>query len=73
MSMCNCCLLRCLGLSGNAEYCGRLCSAANTDGVLDKEVPDDNVPDEDVSDEEGTRVDENADTIGGSVRCTTSQ
>jgi len=35
MKRCSSGLLRCLGLSGSAEYWGRLCSAVNTDSVPD--------------------------------------
>jgi len=57
MSMCSYSLVRYLGLSGIAEYYGRLCSTANTNSVPNKV---------------GTSEDANTDAIGRSVRCTTS-
>jgi len=44
-------------LSGSAEYCWRLCSAANTDSVPNKEGTCG------VLDEEGTSADKDAGTI----------
>ena len=34
-------ILRCLSLSGNTEYCWRLCSIANTDSVPNKDIDKD--------------------------------